>query len=170
LDARDRFDAQVRPLLAELTFAARAFAAQEADAMDLLQETLARAFRRFDRFEPGTNLRAWLVTIMRHAAIDRARRRRIEPISFEDEPPEASAQTPAPAVPWEQLLSDELVEALRSLRPRHRLLLFLADVEGMSYREIAETLGIPIGTVMSGLHGARLKLRAQVLRRRRARE
>lgn len=164
------FDELVRPLLSELTYAARAMTPQEADALDLLQETLARAFRGFATFKQGSNVKAWLYTIMRNASIDRARRRKLEPVTFDEEPTAASVPASLDDLPWDELVSDEMLAALQKLSPRHRLLVFLCDIEGLSYKEIAEALGIPIGTVMSGLHGARTKLRATLLAARRIKQ
>ena len=161
------FDDQVRPLLPDLTYAARAMTKQDADAMDLLQETLSRAFRGFGSFKQGSNIKAWLYTIMRNITIDRARRRRFEPVTFEEEPLAAAVPASLDDLPWEELVSDEMLEALQRLTPRHRLLVFLCDIEDLSYREIADALGVPIGTVMSGLHAARAKLREALLSARR---
>jgi RNA polymerase sigma-70 factor (ECF subfamily) len=139
---------------------------QEADALDLVQDTLLRAFRAFDSFDRGDHLKAWLFTILRHAFLDRCRRRRLEPAALD---PEAEPPLPPPAAPpapIENALPDELLRALRTLSPAHQTLLLLSDVEGLRYREIADALGRPIGSVMSGLHNARARLREALLKLR----
>lgn len=161
------FDELVRPLLPELTYAARAMTRQDADALDLLQETLARGVRSFGSFKQGSNIKAWLYTIMRNITIDKGRRKRFEPVTFDEEPVSAAVPASTDDLPWEELVSDEMLAALGKLTPRHRLLVFLCDVEELSYQEIADALGVPIGTVMSGLHAARAKLREALLSARR---
>ena len=167
MEKRNRFQEQIEPIMRELHFASVSFTRQESDALDLLQEALTRAFRSFDKFRPGSNLKAWLFTIMRNITIDRARHRKFEPITFDEEPTAAAVTHRFDKdLPWEQLVSDDMLKALRKLSPRQRLLVFLCDVEGLSYQEIAEILKIPIGTVMSGLHAARTRLRENLLKER----
>ncbi len=129
------------------------------DAMDLTQDTFVKALRKLDHFAPGTNLRAWLGQIMRNAFIDERRKRRRDPVPAEllDLPPAAERA----ALPGEDL-PGALRRALNELDPETRALLLLSDVEGYRYREIAEVLDIPMGTVMSRLHRARRKLRARL--------
>jgi RNA polymerase sigma-70 factor (ECF subfamily) len=150
----ERFERLVLPLQPGLRFAARALAGSEADADDLLQDALLKAWRSFHTFNRGDNLKAWLYTILRHAWLDRCRRRRLEPKALDPDVDLVAA--PAPA---ETALSGDLLAALRSLSPFHQTLLLLCDVEGLRYREIADALGVPIGSVMSGLHNARSRLR-----------
>jgi RNA polymerase sigma-70 factor (ECF subfamily) len=161
--SRAEFERRVLPLEKDLYALALAMAGQEADALDLVQETLLRAFRSFDTFDRGDHLKAWLFTILRHAFLDRVRRRQIEPVSFDEQEPRDPA--PLPAAPLEDALPDELLRALRSLSPGHQTLLLLCDIEGLRYREIADVLGCPIGSVMSGLHHARARLREALERR-----
>lgn len=128
------------------------------DAMDLTQDTFVKALRKLNRFSPGTNLRAWLGQIMRNTFIDERRKRRRDPI-----PVELIDVTPrvAPAGPGDDL-PGPLLATLEELEPETRSLLILSDVLGYRYREIAEILDIPMGTVMSRLHRARKKLRKMV--------
>lgn len=147
---REEFERLVKPLTAELLFAARAFAPHDAD--DLLQDTLLKAWRAFDRFQRGTNFRAWLAVIMRNAAIDRARHLKLEPLPLDE-----TRVADAPAI--DAALSEDIEAAIARLPAMHRVLVVLCDVQGLKYREIAEALDVPIGTVMSGLHAARAKLR-----------
>ena len=152
--ARADFEGRVLPLERDLYFGALALTGNEADALDLVQDALLRAWRGFATYARDENLKAWLFTILRHAWTDRCRRRRLEPVSLDPE-----IDLPSPGVP-DARYSDEILRALRALSPSHQLLVLLCDVDGLSYKEIAAALGIPIGSVMSGLHNARRKLRA----------
>ncbi len=156
---RAEFERRVLPLEKDLYALALAMAGQEADALDLVQDALLRAFRFFDSFVRGDNLKAWLFTILRHAFLDRCRRRRLEPAALDPgaEPPFPAPTSPLPAL--EDAQPDDLLRALRTLSPAHQTVLLLCDVEGLRYREIADALGCPIGSVMSGLHNARSRLR-----------
>jgi RNA polymerase sigma-70 factor (ECF subfamily) len=128
------------------------------DALDLTQDTFVKALRKLDRFEPGTNLRAWLSQIMRNTFIDDRRRRRREPVAAE--PIDLAPRHPL-AGPGDDL-PGAVLAALDELEPETRALLLLSDVQGYRYREIAEILDIPIGTGMSRLHRARKKLRERL--------
>lgn len=164
--SRAEFERRVLPLEKDLYAVALALAGQEADALDLVQETLLRAFRSFVSFDRGDNLKAWLFTILRHAFLDRCRRRRLEPSALD---PGAEPPLPAPPGPFPaagDALPDDLLRALRTLSPAHQTLLLLCDVEGLRYREIADALGCPIGSVMSGLHNARTRLREALAKQR----
>ncbi len=152
------FERLVLPLENSLYHAALALCRREADALDLVQETLLKAWRGFGGFDRDLNVRAWLFTILRNAHLDRCRRQRLDPLALDPEEPDPVAPPPPPSR-LEQALPDELLRALRSLSPAHQLLVLLCDMEGLSYREIAGVLGCPVGTVMSGLHNARLRLR-----------
>lgn len=144
------------PLERALFFGARALTGREQDALDLVQDTLLRAWRSFGTYARDENLKAWLFTILRHAWTDRLRRARLEPANLDPE-----IDVPSPAPPDEEI-SDELMRGLRSLSPAHQMLLLLRDIEGLSYKDVAESLGIPIGSVMSGLHHARRRLREKL--------
>ena len=146
----------------------------EAEAEDLLQDTYVRAFRFFDRFEPGTNAKAWLFMILRNSFINRYRRaqKRPEEVDFSriDEVFESIVENGVTSVrvkgPEEELLSRSLhepvQEALRDLPQDYRMVLLLAVVEGFSYKEIAVAMDCPIGTVMSRLHRARKQMQVQL--------
>jgi RNA polymerase sigma-70 factor (ECF subfamily) len=142
------------------------------DAEDLVQETYARAFASFHQFKEGTNLRAWLNRILTNTFISSYRKRQREPLltsaSFEDWQLERahwrSAQSSAAARSAEELALDRIpdtsvTDALRQLPEGFRMAVYLADVEGFGYREIAEIMRCPIGTVMSRLHRGRSRLR-----------
>jgi RNA polymerase sigma-70 factor (ECF subfamily) len=143
-----------------------------ADAEDLVQDTLFRAWRSFDTFRPGTNARAWLATILRHAHFDRHRRdhhREMEVADVEDvdewylyrrvHDTDEFRETGDPAAAFfAALTSDQVTAALQALGPQFREVFVLADLERFSYPEISEILGIPEGTVMSRLSRARHRL------------
>ncbi len=140
------------------------------DAEDLVQETYLRAYRSYGTFRPGTNLRAWMFRILTNAHINRyrARSRRPEETALEDLEewlPTTSRSQPsaygrsAEDELLDSLRYDEAMAAIRRLPAAYAEAVRLADVEGFSYREIAEVLDIPIGTVMSRLHRGRQTLR-----------
>jgi RNA polymerase sigma-70 factor (ECF subfamily) len=141
-----------------------------ADAEDLVQETYLRAFRAWDRFEPGTNLKAWLFKIMTNLFISGYRQRRREPVTVSTDDTEefdlyrnllahdAGVGKSAESIVLEGLVDDDVKQALSDLAENFRIPVLLADVEGFSYREIADMLNIPIGTVMSRLHRGRKAL------------
>lgn len=140
------------------------------DAEDLVQETVLRAYRAIDRFD-GRYPRAWLLTILRNANINRARKRTPDllideqrtlgalPARGADGRADGAAEDALNRIP-----DDTLVDALERLSDDHRAVLALVDIDGLSYREAAEVLDVPIGTVMSRLHRARNKLRARLER------
>lgn len=134
------------------------------EAEDLVQETLVRAWRSVDRFD-GRHPRAWLLTILRNTNINMHRRRR--PDAF-DEMPEYLSPRPAfnalpPTTPEEvvvdEILPDDLEDAIDALSPPFRTVLLLVDVDQLTYAEAADALGVPVGTVMSRLSRARARVR-----------
>ncbi|HEX5082233.1 MAG TPA: sigma-70 family RNA polymerase sigma factor [Blastocatellia bacterium] len=130
-----------------------------AHAEDLVQETYLQAWRSFDRFEAGTNLRAWLYKIMFNTYHSQRRRQRLQLVQFE----ETIAETIAYDPPTPQHLTDEEVLAELEKLPRdYQVPVALVDIEGLTYKELAEALNIPIGTVMSRLHRGRKLLRASL--------
>jgi RNA polymerase sigma-70 factor, ECF subfamily len=130
-----------------------------AHAEDLVQETYLQAWRSFDRFEAGTNLRAWLYKIMFNTHHSQRRRQRLQLVQFE----ETIAETIAYDPPTPQHLTDEEVLAELEKLPRdYQIPVALVDIEGLTYKELAEALNIPIGTVMSRLHRGRKLLRASL--------
>jgi RNA polymerase sigma-70 factor (ECF subfamily) len=137
-----------------------------ADAEDLVQETYLKAFRAADRFEPGTNLRAWLFTILHNTARNRVRDRARDTVTIDSETVDQAADAPPPGslstfveTPESLLLRDtiapELQAALDALPGTFRQAVWLRDVEEFSYAEIAGMLDIPIGTVMSRISRGR---------------
>jgi RNA polymerase sigma-70 factor (ECF subfamily) len=164
----ERFEREALPFMAELYAAALRMTRNPSDAEDLVQETFLRAYRGFAGFEPGTNLRAWLYRILTNAYINVYRKRQREPQTVSDEEvPEwylfeklggESAEASAEARVLESLPDEDVQEALAALPEQFRLAVLLADVEGFSYKEIADILDVPIGTVMSRLHRGRRAL------------
>ena len=130
-------------------------------AADLTQETFLQAWRSFTRFEPGTNCRAWLYRILVNVWSHERRRRTREPILFDSEAVNPETSLYDPPVP-DTLTAAQVLDALERLPVAQRSIVILADVEELSYREIAEVLEIPIGTVMSRLSRARRALRQEL--------
>lgn len=137
------------------------------DAQDLLQETLMKAFRFWDKYEKGTNIRAWLFRIMKNSYINRYRKETREPgmvdyddvENFYDSIRDDSTDTnDLQKKIYSNMLSDEVIEALQSLPEDFRTVVILCDIEGLTYEEIAEFFNCPIGTVRSRLHRGRKML------------
>lgn len=154
---RSRFDEQILEHEGVLYHQARYLTKSESDAGDLVQETFTRALKHRDRFQEGTNLRAWLGRILRNLFIDGLRRSRSEQVSLD----EIALEPPGRDGPDREDTLD-LEAALRSLSTRDRELIVLCDLEGRTYKEISEITGRPLGTIMSGMHRARAKLRARL--------
>jgi RNA polymerase sigma-70 factor (ECF subfamily) len=131
------------------------------DAEDVVQETMVQALRSFHRYQPGTNCRAWLVTIL-HRVVSNRRRARGRSIVVDD-PDDRLAHSLAFVPPVPQGITDEdLLASLRRLPVAFQEVVMLCDIEELSYKEAAAALAIPIGTVMSRLHRGRAQLRADL--------
>jgi RNA polymerase sigma-70 factor (ECF subfamily) len=153
----EAFEAEVLPQLRALFGMAYRLTGNAHDAEDLVQETMLRAYRAFDRFRPGTNARAWLFTILHRLRTDllRHRGRRPETVELVDDgPPVAPAHEAALTSGHE-----EITRALEGLPEVFRAAVVLRDIEEFTYAEIAEVLGVPVGTVMSRIHRGRALLR-----------
>lgn len=136
------------------------------DAEDLVQDTYLKAFRFFDSFEPGTNIKAWMFKILTNTFINKYRRK-VKEKEMAEAPAEdimldrfiSTAQVRAVQDPesdfFDRLLSDEVVEALDQVPVDFRMVVILADIQDFSYKEIAEIVGCPVGTVMSRLFRGR---------------
>lgn len=168
------FEQQVRPYLTQLHHAALRMTRNAADAEDLVQDTLAKAYAAFSQYAPGTNLRAWLHKILATTYINAYRKRKREPALArgaplnEDWQVSADPLTPparsAEAEALAKITDAGALAALRDLPTEFRTAIYLADIEGYPYREVAAIMGTPIGTVMSRLHRGRGKLRHTLAR------
>ena len=168
-DLHAQFEQDVLPHLRRLYPAALRMTRNASDAEDLVQETSAKAYAAFHQFKPGTNLRAWLNRILANTFINGYRKRRREPIQelgadFDrdwqlDGDPLSPRARSAEAEAMDRLGDSEILQALMDLPEMFRTTVYLADIEGYPYKEIAEMMGTPVGTVMSRLHRGRGRLR-----------
>ncbi|MFQ5745941.1 MAG: sigma-70 family RNA polymerase sigma factor [Gemmatimonadota bacterium] len=140
----------------------------EARAQDLVQESVLKAYRSWDRFEPGTNCRAWLMTILRNTFINQFRRQKARPASVEfdqvAERPgyEGLFNADPEGEIFGRLIDDEVVAAIEELPEEFRVAIVLSDLEGLSYQEVSELMDIPVGTVKSRLFRARKRLQKRL--------
>ena len=155
------FESEALPFHADLYRLAKWLLRNQTEAEDLVQETLVEGLRSFHRFEKGTNCRAWLIKIMYHLLSKRRRESsRLRVVGDVDEQivetvavaPAASGETPG----------EEVLNALKRLPQHYQEVVILSDVDDLSYKEIADALSIPTGTVMSRLHRGRSLLRSEL--------
>ncbi len=156
----DSFEAVALPHLRDLQRTAACILGHRSDAEDVVQETYLQAWKSFHRFTPGTNCRAWLFRILFHV-ISHHRRKWLSRLVFQ-EPAVLEGALSSPTTVPEHLTDEEILAALRSIPRQFAEVVLLADVQEFSYREIQETLEIPIGTVMSRLSRGRQLLRARL--------
>jgi RNA polymerase sigma-70 factor, ECF subfamily len=163
------------PYMSALYAAALRMTRNPSDAEDLVQETYLRAYRGFEGFREGTNLKAWLYRILTNTFINqyRAKKRRPDQVDLDDVEDffiyrrlgglEAAAAERTPETEVLESIPDaEVKEALESIPEQFRMAVILADIEGFSYKEIAEILEVPIGTVMSRIHRGRRQLQQRL--------
>ncbi|MGH7676619.1 MAG: sigma-70 family RNA polymerase sigma factor [Gemmatimonadales bacterium] len=165
---RDSFEREALVHLDALHRVALRLTGNAADADDLVQETLLKAYRGWDSYQPGTNAKAWLLTILRHAFINEYRRRSRRPETVDVETIEPFAvfhdvkmEDPQGAF-FDRIVDDEVLRAIDALPEAFRETLVLSDVEGMNYQDIARILDVPVGTVKSRLFRARRMLQARL--------
>lgn len=169
---RDAYQRHVLPEVDVLLRVALSMTDQPADAEDLVQDTLLRAWRSIDSFD-GRSPRAWLLTILRNANINRHRRQRPvlldDPdVTFEQRPADSAEAASAEDIVVDRAFDDAVESAVADLPQRFREVLLLVDVHGLTYGAAAAVLEVPEGTVMSRLHRARKRVRDSLARSARA--
>jgi RNA polymerase sigma-70 factor (ECF subfamily) len=159
--ASDRFETEAMPHLNDLFRTALRLTGERGSAEDVLQEVYLQAWRSFDRFESGTNCRAWLYKILFHCVSHHRRKWfRFPQLKETEEFLEANLTAPTPVS--EQVTDGEILRALDDIPSEFRSVVLLVDVEEFAYKEVAEILAIPIGTVMSRLSRGRALLRKRL--------
>lgn len=166
----ERFEKEALPLLDQLYGGALRMTRKPQDAEDLVQETFLKAYKSFGSFKKGTNLKAWLYRIMTNTYINTYRKKKRQPqqnlteeitdyqlytTSSHDSTGLQSAEVEA----LKNLPNSDIVDALNQLPDNYRMVVYLADVDGLAYKEVAEIMDTPLGTVMSRLHRGRKQLR-----------
>ena len=171
-DRAARFERDAVPYWGQLYSAALKMTRNASDAEDLVQETFARAYASFHQFRPGTNLRAWLYRIEANTFFNTCRKRKREPLEVlsggfhDDWPAGACTMSPptrsAEAEALEPLADSDIIRVLRELPEEFRAVVYLADIAGYRYKEVAQIMRTPVGTVMSRLHRGRTRLRQKL--------
>jgi len=166
-ERRARFDEEaVRHLDALYSFALKLTRARD-DADDLVSDTMLRAFQRWEQYRLGTNIRAWLFTILYHAFVSRKRRidaREVQPLEDEDgrEIFEAVGDADPESTFYDSFLDEDIVSAIQRLPDEYRDAVVMSDLHGLKYAEIAQILGVPEGTIKSRLFRGRRLLQVQL--------
>ncbi|MBP3088746.1 sigma-70 family RNA polymerase sigma factor [Corynebacterium sp. sy017] len=169
-ELEQRFKQEALPLLDQLYGGALRMTRNPADAEDLVQETYMKAFSAFSSFTPGSNLKAWLYRIMTNAYINSYRKKQRQPQQssadditdyqlLESSSHTATGLESAEVAALKNIPNQHIVQAMNELSDDYRMVVYYADAEGLPYKEIAEIMDIPLGTVMSRLHRGRKQLR-----------
>ncbi|MGV0346534.1 sigma-70 family RNA polymerase sigma factor [Corynebacterium coyleae] len=172
-EAKARFAEDAMPLLDQLYGGALRMTRNPQDAEDLVQETYLKAYKNFDSFTPGTNLKAWLYRIMTNTYINSYRKKQRRPLEtsadevtdyqlYSSSSHDSTGLESAEVEALKAMPNSRISEALNALNEDYRMVVYYADVEGLAYKEIAEVLDIPMGTVMSRLHRGRKQLRGML--------
>lgn len=172
-DLRERFTDEAMPLLDQLYGGALRMTRNPQDAEDLVQETYLKAFNAFDSFKQGTNLKAWLYRIMTNTYINTYRKKQRRPLEtsadditdhqlYTSSSHDSTGLESAEVEALKAMPNTRISQALNELNEDYRMVVYYADVEGLAYKEIAEVMDIPLGTVMSRLHRGRKQLRAML--------
>lgn len=172
-DLTKRFEDEAMPLIDQLYGGALRMTRNPADAEDLVQETYMKAYQAFSSFKQGTNLKAWLYRIMTNTYINSYRKKQRQPTqsSAEDvtdrqlyttSSHDSTGLRSAEVEALESMPNQKIIDAMNELREDYRMVVFYADVEGLAYKEIAEIMDTPLGTVMSRLHRGRKQLRSML--------
>ena len=165
---REEFEREALVHLDTLYNVALRLTGSAAEAEDLVQDTVTRAYRSWERYETGTNARAWLIAIMRNAFINQFRRerRRPRPVEFDSVEEFSVFETIQDVDPegrfFRYIIDDEVKRAVQELPEEFRIPIVLSDIEGLSYAEIAAALDLPLGTVKSRLFRARRRLQRRL--------
>lgn len=172
-EALARFEQDALPLLDQLYGGALRMTRNPQDAEDLVQETYLKAYKAFHSFKPGTNLKAWLYRIMTNTYINMYRKKQRQPTQTPTEEitdyqlvdtysHTSTGLESAEVEALKNLPDGQIADAMNELSPEFRMVVYYADVEDLAYKEIAEIMGIPLGTVMSRLHRGRKQLRGML--------